>query len=111
MAYPLTNLIPLEKILGLMDLTGGAMASKNVLSVSKEEFDSALAYIEGRKDELPVGTYNAIKKVFYLYTHILETFEKSKSILGRLREAMRIVPRTEKGSSALGKFQWWKTAK
>lgn len=87
------------------------MASKKFLSVSKDEFDSALIFLEEKRDLFPSKVHSVITKVFFLYSNILETFEKSKSLLGRLREAMRIVPRTEKGLSILGKIRWGRTAK
>jgi hypothetical protein len=112
LADPLTKFIYLERILKFqMNFQEGKMTSEKVLSVSKDEFDNVLAFIEEKKNLFPPEIYTIIKNICYLYNSLLAPIEKGSSMLDRLREAMRIVPRTEKGSSALGKFLWWKTIK
>lgn len=80
-------------------------------SISRKEYELLVSSIEEHKDLLTPETYKTFKKFFQVYTFLIDNFDKSRSLLKNLREAMRINPKSETGASALGKILGWSRIK
>jgi hypothetical protein len=80
------------------------MATKqNIVPLTAEEFEHLHSWLEANPNVMPEPIYRINRRLANLYLHLTRISEKYQGLLERLREAMRIKPKSERGITALGK--------
>ena len=64
---------------------------------SHQELNDAKAFLEANKANLPLPTVDILLRVLGIYTGFLQGASRAKNTLSRLREAMGITPKSERG--------------
>ncbi len=66
---------------------------------SKDDIKELKSWLSANKKDLPLAVANTLEGMLELYLGMSQSSAKSKQMLARLREAMGIVPRSERGKT------------
>ena len=66
---------------------------------SRDEIDTAQSWLQANKSNIPEAIFLTLTRLLFVYSSLCQSVKKAKHTLTRLREAMGIIPKSERGKS------------
>ncbi len=72
---------------------------------SHQELNDLKLFVEANKSELPTSTVDVLLRLLGVYAGFLQSAQRAKNTLSRLREAMGLMPKSERGGRDNGQME------